>query len=438
MNDFGFPVYTKDEILEGQKDFGFPVYTQDQLLGKKEEVGEKPFSFDEDYPEFDLEREIERNIARGTSRIGETILGMPGDLYSFGKYLFGYEPETYLPTSKSLQELSEKATLGYTSPQSEAEEKSDEVLQDIASFMVPGTGKYNFVRNIGIPVMANLVKEGVKVTGDEKLGDAAKIGTMITLDIMNLKGPGGAKKFASNLFNESEKLVPEGAVLNSPRLEKSLKSLEKVLESGGSRPSTEKALKKINEIQSKMKFGDIEVQELIDFRKSINEIKTELGGFEVQLPKALKKKAIANLDKVKNEVIEGLNEYGSKSNPEFLKLNKAANEAYAAYEQSDKIGNFIRKTMKGTVKNPAVKTVLGLGGAAGGFKYPALATKGAAVGVPAIAAYQGYKVLYQVMKSPTLRKFYGNILKGAAAGNSSQVSRNVKALEKNLKEEDLK
>src|SRR2546427_7159477 len=57
----------------------------------------------EEFPEEgenDLEREIERNIAQGTSRIGETVLGMPGDLYSFAKSIFGYNPETVLPTSE--------------------------------------------------------------------------------------------------------------------------------------------------------------------------------------------------------------------------------------------------------------------------------------------------------------------------------------------------
>lgn len=393
--------------------------------------------------ENDLDRDIERNVARGTSRILETIGGLPGDLYSFGKWLFGTDPETNLPTSKSLKKFSEEATGGYTKAQGELEEKSDEVLQDIASFMIPGSPKYSFVRNIGIPVVANLAKEGVKYAGGEKSSDAAKIGTMIALDIMNLKG-GGAKKFAGNLFNESEKLIPKGAKTTSPNLQKSLADLKKTMESGGSRPATEKALKKIDEIQNKFptstlgkgknKFvhvvPEIEVQELIDFRKAINEIKTEIGGYEVQIPKPIKKKISANLDLVKAEVIEGLNEYGRAQNPEFLKLNKAANEAYGAYEASDKMANFIKKTVKDSIRNPGIKTLLGLGGLS-------VAGKGLAIAaVPGIPAYQAYKVLHQVIQSPTLRKFYGNILKGAASGNASQVSKNAKALqdhyEKNL------
>jgi len=41
-----------------------------------------------------------------------------------------------------------------------------------------------------------------------------------------------------------------------------------------------------------------------------------------------------------------------------------------------------------------------------------------------------------VIKSPTLRKYYGEILKGASLGNAAQVTRNTKALDKALEKED--
>lgn len=410
----------------------FDVKPSQDQQPQQEQSEEEEFPFE---GENDLEREIERNVARGTSRVGETILGAPGDIYSFAKSLFGFEPETNLPTSGSLKKRSEEATLGYTEPKNPEEERSDEVLQDIASFMLPGSGKYNMARNIGIPVVANLVKEGLNYIGEDKIGGAAKVGTMVMLDLAMHKGK-GAKAYASNLFNESEKLIPEGATLNSSKFSKSLSNLEKSLESGGSAPSKEKALKKLGEIQGKMKDGHIEVKELVDFRKTINEIKSELGGFEVQLPKHIKKKAIANLDLVKKEVIGALDEYGTKYNPEFGKLNRAANESYAAYESSDKIAHFLDKTIGNVVKSTALKSILSLGGVGGAIAFPAVAGKAIVGGLPLYAAYEGYKILHQVMKSPTLRKFYGEILKGAASGNASQVSKNAKALDKELLKDD--
>ncbi len=382
--------------------------------------------------ENDLEREIERNVARGTSRIGETILGLPGDLYSFAKGIFGKDTETNLPTSQSLKEMSEKATLGYTQAKNPEEERSDEVLQDISSFMLPGSGKYNMMRNIGIPIVANLTKEGLNYIGSDKMGDSAKIGTMVALDLVAHKGK-GAKAYAGNLFNESEKLIPKGEILSSPKFQKSITALEKSLESGGSAPSKEKALKKLGEIQGKMNQGNIEVKELVDFRKTINEIKSELGGFDVQLPKHIKKKAISNLDLVKREVISALDEYGTKYNTEFGKINRSANEAYAAYESSDKLATSLKKYVKSS--SPMVKALFGGGLGYGTILKPLLAIKAGVVAPAAYAGYEGYKVLHQVMNSPTLRKFYGEILKGAASGNASQISKNMKALEKQLDHE---
>jgi ElaB/YqjD/DUF883 family membrane-anchored ribosome-binding protein len=394
------------------------------------------FPFEE---ENDLERNIERNVAQGTSRIGEAVLGAPGDILSMIKGFVGDIPVggvigEFLPTSGELKEISEKTSLGYTKPKSELEEKSGEVLQDIASFAMPGAGQYSFLRNIGIPVVSNLAKQGIKSIGKEEQGDAAKIGLMIGLDLISHR-QGGAKKFAGNLFNQSEKIVPEGAKLSSPTFEKSLSKLEKTLSSGGTSPSTEKALKKVNEIKSKIDNGKIEVKELIDFRKKINEIIAETGGFEVQLPKAIKKKAIANLHDVKKEVINGLNEYGKKSNPEFLKLNKAANEAYGAYESSNKMAKFIKDTSSKFMHHTGMKALFGLGGGYGVLTHPIGAAKTAGATIPLIAGYEGYKILHQVLKSPTLRKYYGNILKGAASGNTAQVTRNVKALDQSLGQE---
>lgn len=479
MNDLDFTYFTKDQ-LEGSPDSDedFTYFTKDQLepgfheneelrplYSRKGKNGSTEFtSFPEEFQqeeqdfepiaqqegfqeeeqpqeqfpfegENDLDREIERNIARGTSRIAETALGLPGDLYSFAKYLFGADPETNLPTSSSLKNLSEKASLGYTKAQNEAEEKSDEVLQDVASFMIPGSNTYNMVRNIGIPIVANLAKEGVKYAGGEKLGDAAKIGTMIVLDLIAHR-QGGAKKYAGDLFGESEKLIPEGAELSSPRFQKVMSNLEKTLESGGSKPSTEKALTKVNELKNKMKDGKIEVKELIDFRKSINEIKDSLGGFDINVPIKIKKKMIANLDLVKKEVIGALDEYGSKFNPEFRKLNKSANEAWAAIEGSEKMGNFILKTTKNAFKSPYTSVALGLGGY-GAHKVGLAATigKGAVVGAPvAYGLYETYKVFHQIAKSKDMAKYYGNILKGAASGNASQVSKNAKLLDEEFVE----
>lgn len=403
-----------------------------------------------EYPyenEGDLDREIERHQARATSRGLETIAGLPGDLVSFSKSLFGYDPETSLPTSQSLKKFSEKASGGYTSPKNEFEEKGDEFIQDVASMAIPGSGQYSLMRNIGIPIAATLAKEGIKwMEGSEGVQQGAKIGTMIALDLIthrrNAPGAkgllgGGAKQHASSLFEEAEKLVPEAAVFDAADLKKSLDLTEKILSKGGSRPSAEKALKKISEIRNEIKGNQANVKDILAYRPAINEIIDDLGGFQLtKSQKNVKNRTVENLQKVKEKIIDFTDKYGKSQNPEFLKLNRSANEAYAVYHKSNHISNFIEKHVSKHIKNPIVKGLLGGAAQTGISTLSPLGVIGSAAGSGAAAGiYQSGKILQRVMSSPTLRKYYGNILSGALKGNASQAIKNAKALEIGLEKE---
>jgi hypothetical protein len=429
-----------------QKDQNIISPEETQFLGEKKQ--ELPTSLPstlkpkkkEQFPyegENDLDREIERNVAQGTSRMLETALGMPGDLYSFAKSIFGFSPETNLPTSQSLRKFSEKATLGYTKPKSELEEKGGEIFQDIASFMIPGSKQYSMMRNIGIPIVANLAKEGIKMARGEKSSDAAKFGLMVTLDLMaNRSGMGGgAKKYAGKLFQEAEKSVPKGLSINASNLNHYLTETEKELSKGGSRPSTKQALEKIKEIKAEIKNGKIDLKNLIAYRPAINEVIDDLGGFEYILKPKIKEKIIKNMQEVKKSVIKSSEEYGDRFNPKFLNLSRSANEAWAAYEKSNKIANFLNKHFGKKALGVGVKTILGIGApVVGAAKVGAALTT--AIGTPLTLSYQAFKILNRVKNSPTLRKYYGNILLGATKGNIPQVSRNLSALNKELEEQD--
>lgn len=393
-------------------------------------VSETQYMSDED-----IEKDIERQQARMTSRGIETIVGAPGDLLSFATSLFGKE-QNILPTSESLKKKSEELSQGYLSPKNKLEEFGDELVSDITSFALPGAKHYSIARNLGIPIVANLAKEGIKYASkDDKEAAYGKMGTMIALDLLShRKGlGGGARKFAGNLFQEAEKALPKGQSIKAIHLENSLNGLEKTLLMGGERPSTKDALKKISEIRGEIKNGKIDVKNLAAYRPSINELIDSFGGFEMQLPKKIKQKAIRQLNDVKGSVITSLNEYGNKFNPEFGKLHTSANEAWAAYENSNKIAKFIEKHVGKGLKSTAAKSILGLGVSGVGALAP-IATGAAGLGGAGI--YTSYKVLSRVKNSPTLRKYYGSILDGAMKGNAAQVSRNAKALDKELSKED--
>ena len=383
--------------------------------------------------EEETQRNIERNQAQFTSRIGEGVLGLPGDLVNFVGGLFGYNPEA--PGSEKLRELSEEATGGYTKPQGELEERVGETLQDMALFALPGAKHYGVARNIGIPVVANLAKEGIKYSGSGETGQAAgKIGTMVILDLLSHRNAlGSSKEYASSLFKKADEAIPKGLSINSSNLEKSLDVLEKSLKAGGEKPSTGDALKKISEIRGSVKNGKIDLKDLVAYRPAINEWIDKHKGFDIAVPPSVKTKIIHNLNNVKGEVIKAAEEYGAKYNPEYLKLSQSANEAYSAWAQSNKIKNFIEKHASSKLKSTGAKLILG-GVLTGGVGGTGALVGGAAAGLGALGAGAGYKVLQTILrsKSPTLRNHYFNILEGASKGNIGQVTKNAKALDKEL------
>lgn len=381
----------------------------------------------------EVQRNIERSQATNTSRIFESVLGLPSDLVNFAGSLFGYD--LGLPGSEKLKEISEEATGGYTKPQNEFESRVGETLQDIALFALPGAKHYSIARNIGIPIVANLAKEGIKYSGEGEGKQAAgKIGTMVLLDLLShRKGLGTAKEYASSLFKQADEAIPKGLSIKASNLEKSLTSLENSFKAGGERPSTGDALKKISEIKNEINKGKIDLKDLVAYRPAINEWIEKYKGFDIAVKPVIREKIIHNLNQVKGEVIKAAEEYGSKYNPEYLKLSQSANEAYQAYAQSNKISNFIQKHATSKLKSTAAKALLGgafAGGAAGVSGILGATAGGLATGATGI----GYKIFKTILrsKSPTLRNHYFNILEGASKGNAAQVLKNAKALDKEL------
>lgn len=382
----------------------------------------------------DVEKDIERNQAQFTSRALESVAGLPGDLVNFASSLFGYEPG--LTGSKELRQFSEESSQGYTKPKSDLEEDLGETVSDMALFALPGAKHYSIARNIGIPIASNLVKEGIKYAGGgEKSQAAGKLGSMAIFDLLiHRRALGSSKEYIKQLYQQADEAIPKGLSIKATNLEKGLDSLEKSFKAGGQRPSTGDALDKISELRAAVKNGKIDLKDLVSFRPSINEWIDKYKGFEIGSSPAIRKKIISNLNKVKGEVIKAAEEYGSKYNPEYLKLSQSANEAYAASAKSNKIANFIEKVAGNKVQSMGAKALLGIGGlgALGGLGGAMSAGAGAAVATP---AYQLFKMILK-SKSPTLRNHYFNIIKGAAAGDASIVLKNSKALDKELMDMD--
>lgn len=400
-----------------------------------------------------------RHVARTGSDIASTLAGLPGDMRDFLGSVYGlgeeYFPESIskpmekvrqsyesspikkvlgvLPTSSELRKKAEERSEGYLKPKTKAEENASELVHDITSFFAPGTGKLSFVKKLGIPLLANLSKEGIRYAGGtEKQQAYTKLGVMLPLVMMN---PGGAKKHAESLFQKSEALVPENAFISTNSLTPKLKNLEIKLQKGrgASEPSKAEALTLIKDIEKKIVNNKIPVHEAIELRKDINKLIKRAGGFDI--PKDEKISLLKNINEIKNGIISTIEDYGVQ-NPQFGKLNRAANESFAVIENSNRASRTIEKALKKPITNNTLKILLGIspyiGAGAAGIVSP-VAAAGTLAGV---GSYNAIKLFERIRKSPELRKYYQNVLIEGMKENVPAVTQNLQKLDKKLEKKD--
>ena len=308
-------------------------------------------------------------------------------------------------------------------PQSHTVEVSDAIFSDYASLAIPVKGKIPFLRSLGLALGSNLTAEGARLFGAEEKGQVAtKMGTLFLLSTIN---PKGVTNYKDALFSEAKSLVPAGAEVQAKELPSQLKSLKAQLKKGGTAVSKEKSLKKIDEIQKALTRNDtIPVEELTEFKKSINEARAGLYE-EFGKNKTGREIAKRNLDRVSKIVDNALAEYG-KINPEWESVYRSANEAHGAIEQSKKTRRFLSQLIK---ENPHIK-------------YGSIAAE-VALGLKAIPTLAGGygiikmgEVLTRIKKSPVLRRYYEGVVKSAIKEDSADAIKNLNKLDAALKKEN--
>lgn len=388
--------------------------------------------------------EIPRHAARTGSRVVETLAGLPGDIVDLLKTGLGYGAEKIagkplpafrealekgpssvqgdeflpenIPSSREIREPIGKLTKGFTEPQSEKEELSDEIISDIASFAIPVKGKIPFARSIGTALASNLAKEGVKKLGGKEGTQAAtKLGTMF---LAGLIGRGNVKNFAKNLYEKRDSLLPPGAEIESSRLVKSLEQTKRNLEKGVSTPNKNAVIKPIDEILNKSKSGMIKIEDLTAAQRDFNELMKD---------PALLKGAKKLFGPVKHDIAKSIETYG-KSNPEFLKYHKEANEAFATIAESQKVSKKINQWIKSKpslIASPALTL----------FEYqhpgaiiPTIAGAAAGYGV-----LKTGELLYRIGKSPVLQKHYLGVIKESLKDNATGTIRHLEKMNEELK-----
>lgn len=400
--------------------------------------------------------EIGRHVARTGSRITESLLGLPSDVLQTAQMgarglekvagkvreKIGLKPlETKerppgLPGSEELREISTKLFGEKVTAQSPTESFIDDIVSDAAVLAIPVKGKIPFrkggiplmrrsmpfIRSIGTAVAANLAAKGAEQFGFEEKGQtAAKIGTFF---LAGLAGKGSVKKYWNHQYKLSEKAIPRGSKLDATKLDNKLDRLHSQLRKGGIETPSQKFVEKpIKDLQKIIHEGEMRVEDAVAAKKKINELRS--GLFDEVKGKGAQKYARTKINDVANFLDESLEKYG-KENPKFYEHYKNANQAYAGFHQSKRVGRWINRAIpfgklgKGSIL--LLETI---------FKPATLK-----VTVPAITAFKGGELLTRMFKNPTLKRFYGNLMKDSVKENSAGFIKNLNAMEKELKKSD--
>ena len=409
------------------------IINENESSSEFPEFGEIISSNDDFQPQPGIKQEIRRHTLRSGSRALESLAGLPGDILSIPKKLASSAfskltgvPEEKVeaftkgigpPGSQELKKLTSSIFGKTVKPQSQKEELSDEIVSDAASLLLPIKGKIPFLRALGTAAFANLSGEGAKQLGLGEGGkSAAKLGSFF---LSGLVGKGTVKKFWNQKYAEAEKAIPKEAKLDAFKLERSLDKLEDTLKLGLETPSQKAVLKPLNELRGKISGGRLGVEEAVAAKRSLNEIREQL--FDEVKGRAARRGAKTKLNDISKYLDESLEKYGQK-NPEFYVPYKEANEAFSGFQQSKKVGDYIKRAI------PYAKL-----GQIGTLAFEALFRPSL---LPAtLGGYGALKtgeLLARMFKNPTLRKYYFGLLKSAASENKAAVLKNIRGIDKEI------
>ena len=394
----------------------------------------------EDDPTEPTPSKIGRGAGRTVARSAETILGIPGDLQNFIQSLMGsalglavgeekgqqlaakgrelsskINPFAYLPSSRDFREnITQKLTGETLEPQTRGEELYDEIVSDFAALALPVKGKIPFARALGMSLFGNAGKETVKAYGGSETAQAAtKLGSMFLAGTL---GHGGARNYVNELQRDARALIPEGATTNGRELLKDLEKFESTLRKGGISPQKQPALSLTRQLMGKIRegAGEVAVEELPEFRKSIN---------DYRFNRDISPTGKFFLDRFDDIVNKELLDYG-KSNPAFLNKYRDANLGFAGFKQSNQIANYISKKFDVTKLSPESYLLLGL---------HVLSPKAlTGIGASALAA-KGAQVFNRIAKNPVLRQYYLNVVNNSLKDNSAGMIKNLEKLDEELR-----
>lgn len=403
---------------------------------------------------------MKRELARSGARAGEVILGSPANMLEMmirglnwvAKKTPGGKPKTeeelqeflsFTPTSSNIKKFHEKYTGEYLKPQTPAEEKSDEILSDVVSILNPieiGTKGYkaykaakkgfDILKDVGKIVRNRLLIAGTGQIGEETaeffgaekdLASKIKFGSTFLASLVSKNGLRGVENYKDKLYDEARSLRPQNARFNAKTFEYELNKQEKNLMKGDPNAAYKREAKRLIDVaRNKIQTGEVPVEELEKLKVDVNQSRSGLYT-QQDLGKSGQKLAKKELDRLSQTLDRGLMKYG-RSNPKWFEKFRDAQKTHGAIEESKKVANFIQRNAHLEKSGPGAIALEVLTGHPGAI----LPTLGAA-GAGTVALKSG-EIMTQIWKSPKLRSYYLNVLKGALNEDANFLNYNLNKL----------
>lgn len=404
-----------------------------------------------------------RNVSQNVARAGETYLGLPGGMkkaYTQTRDMIssyfglpnlkereeqalgkpskgGYEELIMSPPSAN--ELKETATKKiakkitgdeeYLEPKNTLEKAVGELTQDITSFFMPGTGQLRFAVRLGAPIAGNLTKHGVQFFGgSEETAEKAKLGIMLATTLAGQSNPG---QFASDRIGQAKQMIPDTATVDAMPLANRLMPLYQRMTRGLGVPSKSRAIEGMRDLAGQVQGNRISLRSLMDARDNVNEWISEAGGWEIPVP--VRDATVRNLNELKTQIIRTIDQNMAARFPQAGELYRTGYEAAAVNHQSNAISNFIERNFGRKVSSVGAKLL-----------FPALAgsasilPKTALGGAALYPIYKTGQVLYRVGNSPTLGRYYNDVIQASLRGNAPAMISSMNKFDKAMAEEEKK
>jgi len=385
-----------------------------------------------------------RHGTRIGSRVGETVIGFPGDIVNFSKYISEKLPDSpealkekepnfvkragrraleWLPTSSELKDMSSYLTSGFTDPQGVMEEFGDEVASMATSLLIPSkdpTKFKSFLKALGTATAAKGSSGTLKALGaGETAQNTAEIGTLLLTGLMGKKT---ADAFVADKYKTARGKIPAGTMVNTNKFAGELSRLEQELAKGVSTNTKDAVKSATAELRAKASGGAMPMDEIVESYHNINERLSSKKLFD-ELNTTERKALKHRYDKLKDIIRGQISEYG-KSNPDFFNEWTEANAAFKTIADSKKVSNFLQSKLGRIPKYLSGSLAYEL------FTGHPVAAAGLA---GAAAPVKMGELLYRISKDPSLRKHYLNVIKEAGNENLPAVIKSLSAIHnKNL------